>query len=71
MPIRKLRKISGGGEDGDPQFGVVIPRDELRHLGLLNDEGELKTEEQVFIDGDLSEGEWTIELVDDRPRVRA
>lgn len=56
MEIRKLQKF-GNGESG----GVTLPKDDLRDLGLVSEDGL----EDAYVGVERVEaGEWRVELVE-------
>lgn len=61
MAVHTLQKL-GENETGD-KAGVELPRDDLRQLGLMDDEGNLKDQPAIGINLlDTGEG-------DSRPRI--
>ena len=55
MAIRKLRNIDGSG-------GVMIPKDDLRRDGMVDDDGEIK-DAHITVDR-VDDGEYRIKAVD-------
>jgi hypothetical protein len=59
MALNKLRKFNDGS------YGVVLPKDDLRLDGLLDDEdGDLDGEHHVHVQREES-GKWELQLVED------
>lgn len=58
MALNKLREFSDGS------FGVVIPKDDLRLDGLLDDDGDLAGEQHAHVRRE-EDGGWSIEIVED------
>jgi len=48
MPLHKLRKL-GENSTGD-KAGLELPRDELRRIGVMDEDGNLVERPQVGID---------------------
>ena len=57
MEIRKLTEINGNGS-----YGVILPKDDLRDQGLIND-NENVLEENQYLRIKPDEDGWSIELV--------
>jgi hypothetical protein len=56
MPIHKLQKM------GDESVGVVLPKDELREMEFVDDEGVRDGYARIDRDGDSS---FSIELIEE------
>lgn len=60
MRFRKLRKL---GANGDRDYGVTLPADELEHYELIDENGERVNEDQQLVIesvGGSDEPEWRI-----------
>lgn len=55
----EIRKLSSTGEGS---YGVTLPKDDLRELGLINDK-EDSLEQDQFLKIKTDEDGWLIELV--------